>query len=92
MHRVDRDYLASCIHFAIKTIRAGKNGKAKHPIPELRDDYRVGELTALILRQVDNASCFVCRVGPAPTDLDYTPSCTSWRWGVEEPWPAGCEP
>ena len=92
MHRVDRSYLSTCIYVAIKTMRAGKNGKAKHPFPELRDDYKVSQLTSLILQQVDNGSCFVCRAGPAPTDLTYVPSYASAKFGVDEPWPEGCEP
>ena len=92
MHRVDRSYLNTCIHVAIQTMRAGKNGKAKHPFPELRDEYNVSRLTSLILQVVDNSSSFVCRVGPAPTDPSYGPNCASAKFGVDEPWPEGCEP
>lgn len=92
MHRVDRSYLSICIYVAIKTMRNGKNGKAKHPFPELREDYNVSKLTSLILRQIDNECSFVCRAGPGPTELTYVSSHSPPKFGVEEPWPEGCEP
>lgn len=92
MHRVDRDYLSTCIYVAIKTMRAGKNGKAKHPVPELRDDWNVQKLVSLVLNQVDNDSMFVCRAGPSPTDLAYTPSHQPPKFGIDEPWPDGIKP
>ncbi len=92
MHRVDRDYLGICISVAIKSMRSGKNGKGKHPIEEMRDDSNVSELSALILRQIDNESSFVCRAGYAPTDPRCTPRYTPMKFGVDEPWPEGCEP
>lgn len=92
MHRVDRDYLSTCIYVAIKTMRAGKNGKAKHPVPELRDDWNVQKLVSVVLNQVDNDSSFVCRAGPAPTDLAYTAPHTPLKFGLDEPWPDGITP
>lgn len=92
MHRVDRDYLSTTIYVAIKSMRAGKNGKAKHPVPEMRDDYNIHKLTSLIIRQIDNGSTFVCTAGPAPNDPTYVPSYSPPRFGVDEPWPEGCEP
>ena len=52
----------------------------------------VSELSALILRQIDNESSFVCRAGYAPTDPRCTPRYTPMKFGVDEPWPEGCEP
>lgn len=92
MHRVDRSYLSTCINVAIRTIRAGKNGKAKHPVPELRDSYKIAELTALIVQQIDNGSSFVCRAGPSPFSPEFVSTYSPPQFGVDEPWPEGCEP
>lgn len=92
MHRVDRDYLSTCIYVAIKTMRAGKNGKGKHPVPELRDDWNVQKLVSAVLNQVDNDSTFVCRAGPAPTDIAFVPSYSASKFGIDEPWPDGIKP
>ena len=77
---------------AIKTMRAGKDGKGKHPVPELRDDWNVQKLVGIVLNQVDNDSTFVCRAGPSPSDLAYVPSYRTLKFGVDEPWPDGITP
>jgi hypothetical protein len=92
MHRVNRDYLSTCIYVAIKTMRGGKDGKGKHPVPELRDDWNVHKLVSIVLNQVDNDSSFVCRAGPSPTDVAYAPSRSSPKFGIDEPWPDGITP
>lgn len=92
MHRVDRDYLSTCIYVAIKTMRAGKNGKGKHPVPELRDDCNVQKLVSVVLNQVNNDSTFVCRAGPDPTDIAFVPSYSASKFGIDEPWPDGIKP
>lgn len=77
------------IAIASKTIRAGKNGKAKHPVPKLRDNYKIEELTDLILRQVDSDTRMV--VSTEMLGACAGTGTRQGRWGyrnrtVLEPW------
>jgi hypothetical protein len=42
MRRIDRQQLRASFYIKIKTMRQGKNGRSRHPMPELSDDYAAG--------------------------------------------------
>lgn len=90
MHRVDRKNLEGALFVQIKTMKIGKSRGGKHPIEELRDDSTIRELVKRMVDQVDCESRFVVSTGPHPIRSvgPYNPLV----WGVDEPWPEGCEP
>lgn len=87
MHRIERDDLRHHIYIAVKVMRSGKDGKGKHPIEELRDEAAVAKLTERILNVVDGDSRMVISTEVKPNTYGVCGA-----WGVDEPWPAGCEP
>ena len=87
MRRIERDDLRIGIAVAIKTMRQGRHRSSRHPMPEFRDDFLVGQLTSRILDLVDGDSRMVIT-----TEMKANSYGSRNRWGVEEPWPPGCEP
>lgn len=87
MHRIEREDLRHHIYIALKCVRSGKSGKGKHPIEEMRDVRILSDLTDKILNMVDSDHRMVISTEPKVNGYG---SCG--KWGIDEPWPQGCEP
>jgi hypothetical protein len=87
MHRIAREDLRLGIAVAIQTMREGRLRSQRHPMPEFRDAYLVDMLTARILTLIDGESRMVIA-----TEMKANSYGSHNKWGVEEPWPPGCEP
>ncbi len=87
MRRIDRQQLRDSFYIKIKTMRQGKNGRGRHPMPELSDDYAAGMLAVLLVEIVDERSSMVISTEEKPQSHGVC-----GVWGVDEPWPEGCEP
>jgi len=87
MRRIDRQQLQDSFYIKIKTMRQGKNGRGRHPMPELSNDYAADMLAALLVDIVDGHSRMVISTEEKPKSYGVC-----GVWGVDEPWPEGCEP
>lgn len=87
MRRVDRQDLKDSFYIKIKTMRQGRHGRGRHPMPEFKDDYLAGALAATLVDIVDCDSRMVISTEVKPNTYGHC-----GRWGVDEPWPQGCEP
>ncbi|MGN6596050.1 hypothetical protein [Sphingopyxis terrae] len=86
MRRIDRQQLRASFYIKIKTMRQGKNGRGRHPMPELSDDYAAGMLAVLLVEIVDGRSRMVIS-----TEEKLHCHGVCGVGGVDEPWPEGCE-
>ncbi|WP_186401528.1 hypothetical protein [Sphingopyxis sp. P1IMeth2] len=67
-------------------MRQGKNGRGR-PEPQRSDDYAAGTLAALLVEIVDERSRMVISTKVKPQSHGVCDV-----WGIDEPWPEGCEP
>lgn len=88
MHRIERDDLRRKIVIAIQTLRAGKGGKGRHPMPEFRDNWNVEKLADRIMDQIDGDS----RMVVSTEMIGFNTHSSHGKWGIDEPWPEGCDP
>lgn len=87
MRRISRQDLKDSFYIKIKTMRQGRHGRGRHPIPELKDDYAAGTLAATLVDLVDGDSRMVIS-----TEVRANTYGACGKWGVDEPWPDGCGP
>ena len=87
MHRIDRRRLRDSFYIKIKTMRQGRHGRGRHPIPELSDDHTAGKLAETLVDIVDGCSRMVISTDEKPQSYGVCGA-----WGIDEPWPEGCEP
>lgn len=87
MHRIKRDDLYHHVCGTIRAMRTGKGGRGKHPISELQDDFAVSTLAGRIVSLIDSESRMVIS-----TEQKFQSYGTHGKWGIDEPWPEGCEP
>ena len=87
MHRIDRQDLRDSFFVTIKTMRRGRHGSARHPLPDLKDDFLVSQLATALVDIVDGDSRMVLRTEEKPQSHGVR-----GKWGIDEPWPDGIEP
>lgn len=87
MRRIDRQDLRDSFYIKIKTMRQGRHGRGRHPIPEIKDDHAAGTLASTLVDLVDGNSRMVISTEEKPNTYG-----ACGRWGEDEPWPEGCSP
>ena len=87
MRRIERRDLRDSFFIKIKTMRQGRHGRGRHPMPEFKCDLLAGQLAGTLVDIVDGDSRMVISTEEKPNTNGVC-----GRWGVDEPWPEGCEP
>ena len=87
MRRIERQDLRDSFFIKIKTMRQGRHGRGRHPMPEFKEDFLAGQLAATLVDIVDGDSRMVGSTEEKPNTYGVC-----GRGGVDEPWPEGCEP
>ena len=87
MRRIERQDLRDRFFIKIKTMRQGRHGRGRHPMPEFKCDLLAGQLAGTLVDIVDGDSRMVVSTEEKPNTYGVC-----GRWGVDEPWPEGCEP
>jgi len=66
MRRIERQDLRDSFFIKIKTMRQGRHGRGRHPMPEFKEDFLAGQLAATLVDIVDGDSRMVVSTEEKP--------------------------